>query len=150
LLTAEHRASGLIVARDSMDEASVQRALKRLDRRFCLQKHPRDGVEGGWVYKVICFVSDAYAPVVLTWMDEHGRPLPLSSSIVDEMQKHMLGARNKGLSADEHNARLTERKRREADDRTRAVIDDHRPYVERDRVSVSLADTKKRPYWRAA
>ena len=130
-----------------MDEASVQRALKRLDGRFCLQKHPRDGAEGGWVYKVVCLVSDTYAPVVLTWMDEHGRPLPLSSGLVDEMQRHMVDSRGKVETADEYNARLVAERKRDADAQQTAIIEDHRPYVERNRVSVSVSTGKKLPYW---
>jgi len=138
VLLAEQRPSGLIVARDSMDETSVGRALKRLDGRLVLQKHSRDGVEGGWVYKVICFVNDTYAPVVLTWQDEHGQPLPLSSALIDEMQRHLAGARNKGVDADEHNRRLVESRRRDAEREQQGVIDDHRPYVERNRVGVLI------------
>jgi hypothetical protein len=147
MLTSETRPSGLIVARDSMDEESVGRALKRLDGRLVLQKHARDEVEGGWVYKVICFVSDTYAPIVLTWSDEYGRPLPLSSGIIDKVQSLYLDARNKPISADEHNARLAAELERDRQANADAVIEDHRPYVERDRVSVSLSSTKKLPYW---
>lgn len=147
MIVTETRPSGLVVALDSMDEASASRALKRLDGRLCLQKHARDHVEGGWVYKVICFVSDTYAPVVLTWQDDQGVPLPLSSSIVDKVQSLMLGARNKPPSEDEHNERIRAVQEADRDALREAVLEDHKPYVTRGRVSVSLATMKKRPYW---
>ena len=90
-IVTETRSSGLVVARDSMDEAAVEKQLKLIDSRLTLQKHWDESC--GWVYKVICFVSDTYAPVVLTWKDEHGHPLPLSSALSDKMQSLMLGAR---------------------------------------------------------
>ncbi len=72
MLVTERRASGLIVARESMDEKAVDRALKRLDDRLVLQKHRRDDAADGWVWKVVCVVpsarvnspkSDAFSPV---------------------------------------------------------------------------------------
>src|SRR5262245_42037120 len=107
-----------------MDEVAVERALKRLDGRFVLQKHSRDGVEGGWVYKVVCFVSDTYAPVVLTWTDEHGTPLPLSSGIIDKMQSLQLSDRHGIEDPDEHNRKVVERVEKDRAEIAQAVIDD--------------------------
>jgi hypothetical protein len=138
--------SGLVVADEAMDEARVDAALKRLDRSFSLQKRRDDG-ELVEVYKVVKYVSDTLAPVVFTWVDEHGRPLPLSHALVDEFRRHMIGERTDYVSEDEHNRRLVEERRRDARREADAVLDDHRPYVERGRVSVSLADTGKKRYW---
>lgn len=138
MLVSEHRSSGLVVARDAMDEASVSRALKALDRRLVLQKHLGDG---GWVYKVVCVVSDTQAPVVYTWKQ------PLSHALVDAIQERMLGARNKEESADEFNARRRAELERDADAIRDEIVAEHKPYVARGRVSVTLADVKKKPYW---
>lgn len=135
--TLQH-SSGLVLAVEGMDEEAASRALKRLDRRLVLQKHPA-AVEGGWVYKVVCVVSDNHAPVVLTWMDEHGRPLPLSSAIVDRMQAQYVGARNKEPDEDEHNARVRQELEKDRASLADAVVTDHRPYIERGRVSVGLS-----------
>lgn len=143
-IVTETRSSGLVVARDSMDEAAVEKQLKLIDSRLTLQKHWDESC--GWVYKVICFVSDTYAPVVLTWKDEHGHPLPLSSALSDKMQSLMLGARNAPEDADTWNARVLERQERDRRELAHAVIEDHRPYVERGRVSVSMTDAKKKSY----
>jgi hypothetical protein len=142
LLVAEHRASGLVVARDAMDEASVTRALKALDGRLVLQKHPRDDAPGGWVYKVICVVSDTYAPVVFTWMDEHGNSLPLSHALVEAMQERMVGSRNKLPTSEEFNAQQKKRLERAADDIREEIIADHKPFLTRNRVGVLFSDAK--------
>lgn len=147
MLVTEHRASGLVVARDAMDEASVSRALKALDRRLVLQKHPRDDAPGGWVYKVICIVSDTEAPVVFTWMDEHRHPLPLSHALVDAVAERRLGARNKLESADDFNARKTTEIERDRQAISDEIIAEHKPFLTRGRVGVSMADVKPKRYW---
>lgn len=144
LVTRRH-GPGLVIAEEAFDEARLSLALKQIDRRLVLQKHRRDGVEGGWVYKVIQVVSDDYAPVVFTWMDERGEPLPLSSGLVEELKRHLRGERTDLVSEDEHNRRLVERGRRVEEELTRAVVDDHRARVERGRVAVSLAHHNRRP-----
>lgn len=141
MLVTEHRSSGLVVARDAMDEASVSRALKALDRRLVLQKHLRDDVPGGWTYKVVCVVSDTQAPIMYSWNQ------PLSHALVDAVQERTLGARNKEESADEFNARRRAELERDADAIRDEIVAEHKPYVARGRVSVTLADVKKKPYW---
>lgn len=131
-----------------MDEAAVGRALKQIDPRFVLQKHPRGGVEGGWVYKVVFFASDTYAPVVFTWMDEYGTPLPLSSGLVETFKRLALDSRNREPDADEFNRRLAEQRAKERRDISEAIIADHTPRIARGRVGVSLATAKKPRYWR--
>jgi hypothetical protein len=131
-----------------MDEASVQRQLKRLDGRLVLQKHARDGVEGGWVYKVVCIVSDTLAPIIYTWMDDYGNPLPLSSGLVDAVQSLLLGSRNKPEDEDAWNARVMAERNRDIEREKQAMMDDHRPYVDRGRKSVSFAKAGKPAYWK--
>lgn len=147
MIVWERSGSGLIVAREGMDEAAVQRSLKRLDRRFCLQKHPRENTPGGYVYKVVCFVSDTYAPVVYTHVDDHGEPLPLSSSLVDRVARLMAGSRGKPPSEDEENEKLRRGIKRTLRNNVEAIIADHKPHVQRDRVSVAFG-VKKPRYWR--
>lgn len=147
MLVAESRSSGLIVARDAMDENSVARALKQLDSRYVLQKHARDDAPGGFVYKVVCIVSDTRAPVVFTWVDDYGTPMPLSHALVEKVQSLMLGGRNKTPDEDELNHRMIAEKQRDAERLREAVLDDHRPFFERDRVSVAMGTGKPR-YWK--
>ena len=139
--------SGLIVANEATDEASVSAALKQIDRSFVLQKR-RDDDELVEVYKVVKLLGDGRAPVVFTWVDEHQRPLPLSHALVDEFKRHMLGQRSDYVSEDEHNRRLLEERRRDRDRETRALLDDHKGiFGEGGGISVSMATMKKLPYW---
>lgn len=128
-----------------MDESAISRALKQLDGRLILQKHARDRVDGGWVYKVLYNWSDSHPPrIVLTWMDDHGTPLPLSSGLIDLTQRHMLGARNTGPDADEYNLLHEQQAERDAAAARGEVIADHQARLA-GRTSVSLAHRRRRP-----
>ena len=128
-----------------MDEAAISRALKHVDRDYSLQKRPRDEAHGGvLVYKVVHVPTGL---VCFTWIDEHGRPLPLSSGLIDEFQRHMVGARNSGLGVDEYNRRLIEQGRRDHQRETENLIGDHRGRVERGQLQVSLAYRNRKPSW---
>jgi hypothetical protein len=147
MLTLEHRPSGLVAARDALDEKTVGAALRRLHPRLVLQKHCRD-VPGGWMYKVVWIVSDDRPPIIVyTHMDERGRPLPLSSALVDAVQERMVGARNQAEPADAWNERMVAETRGRLAAESAELRRDHEPYVERGRVGVSMATMKKRPYW---
>lgn len=132
--------SGLVIAETVMNEPGIQRALKQIDERLTLQWRPPYHV-------VVCQVNDHYAPVVATWMDLHGRPLPLSHGLVDKVNMWRLDARNQPEGVDQAN----ERRQREIDrDHQRsleAIRDDHRPYVERGRMQVTLAQVSRPRYW---
>lgn len=131
-----------------MDEQALGRALKNLDPKLVLQKHRRDSVEGGWVYKVLRVWSDSHEPaIILTWMDERGRPLPLSSGLIDETQRHMLGARNKGPDADEYNRLHEHQARRDNEAASAELILEHRARLA-GRTQVSLAHKQRKGAWR--
>jgi hypothetical protein len=136
--------AGLVLAEHAQDEASITRALKQIDDRLCLQKHPGP-VEGGWVYKVFRAWSDEHpADLICTWADERGNPLPLTFGLVDMVNRLRVDAPNKGPDADAHNAHLLEEIRRLTQDLGDQVIGDHRAYVERGRHSVSMSGKRKR------
>lgn len=147
----EHRPSGLILARDGMDEASVGRALRRATGgRFVLQKrrrHEDDPNDVEFVYKVVHVESGAIA---FTWMDEYGRGLPLSSGLIDDFLKRLEGSRDKPLDADDHNAKIVAERRKDADRMREEILSEHAPYIARDRTSVSMGPNKKPRYWRRA
>ena len=132
--------SGLVLAEHSADEVGLGRALKQIDDRLVLQFRPP-------FYVVVCVVSDEYAPVVATWMDLYGRPLPLSSGLLEKVQAWRLDARNKPMGVDEHNALRQQRIEADREAMYEALRDDHRPAIERGRVGVSLATVKKPRYW---
>lgn len=136
-LTHRSTSSGLVLAEEAMDEAALSRALKQIRPDVTLQKRPVDEAKGGTlVYKVVHVESGL---VMFTWTDAHGRPLPLSSGLLDEFQRHQLGARNSGLvSDDEHNRRLVEQRERMLAEELAAVREEHMGRLT-DRVSVSMA-----------
>jgi hypothetical protein len=77
-----------------------------------------DGCE---VWRVMCHVSDWQPALsVCTWADEYGRPLPLSSGILELVRKLRPENRYQRVDADEHNRRLVETRKRDFD----ADIDD--------------------------
>lgn len=147
-LVTRETGSGLVVAEQGGDEAAISRALKRIDDRYVLQKHPGD-VPGGFVYKVFCIVSeDRPAECILSWADDYGNPLPLSSGLVDEVQRWRPENRERrGPDADERNRLLLERREREAREALAAISDEHRAGIEKGRVSVSLGVRNRVPYW---
>lgn len=131
--------SGLVLAEEASDEAQIARALKQIDDRYVLQRHPGD-VAGGWVYKVFCIVSeDQPAVCVLSWSDEHGNPLPLTFGLVDEVQKWRPENRDRrGPDADERNQQLRDRTDQVRRDQLAAISEEHKAKVERGRTSVSF------------
>jgi hypothetical protein len=141
--------SGLVAVEQSGDEAQISRALKQIDERYVLQKHPAE-IEGGWVYKVFCIVSeDQPAICIHTWCDDRGNPLPLSSGLIEDVKRWRPESRERrGFDADEHNRQVTERLEKEREADIEAVSSDHKPWVERNRVTVSLGPTTKVRYWR--
>jgi hypothetical protein len=136
---------GLVVAEEVGDEARLGRELKQIDDRLVLQKHPGP-VEGGWVYKVFCVVSEEQEAVcVCVWSDRYGNPLPLSTGLVTLVESLRPEARSRrGPDADAQNAALLEANARRRESELAAIADDHRPYLERGRVSVSLAGSPSR------
>lgn len=139
--------SGLVVAEESADEAALGHALKQIDRAYVLQKNP-DGDTPG-LYVVACVVNEDEPPIrILAWADGNGEPLPLSSGLVEEVKKWRPEARTRrGPDADAHNQQLRERTDQLRRDQLRSISDDHRPFVERNRVGVALAARSRRRYW---
>lgn len=140
--------SGLMVAEHSQDEAAISRALKRIDSRLVLQKHPGD-VPGGFVYKVLAVVSEDRPPeYVATWADELGNPLPLSTglvALVESLRKESRGRR--GVDADEANRRLVERNTRYRIAAHESLDGDHAAKIERSSVTVGMGARSHKPSW---
>jgi hypothetical protein len=140
--------SGLVLAEEAGDEARLSRAIKEIDSRYVLQRHPGE-VDGGWVYKVFCIVSeDQPAVCILTWADGYGNPLPLSSGLVEELKKwRPENRRRRGPDADERNQRLREETDRVRQEELAAISQDHRPFVERNRFGIALDARPRKRYW---
>lgn len=132
------------MAEEAFDEARLGRALREIDRRLVLQRHPGD-VPGGWVYKVICIVSDTLAPVVFTWADDYGNPLPLSSGLIDEFNKQRREVRERLRipDADEHNEQRQRRLDRVNTANRDEILAEHRARLDRSQTQVSFSDAGK-------
>src|SRR5262245_28748604 len=106
--------SGLYVIERAADFGAIQRELSRLDDRLFLtwEVDPRHNAK---CYFVLCEVAGDRPPVRITdWRDVHGRPLPLSSGILERVRSQR--ARG-GVAAQEAMARneaMRERIAREA------------------------------------
>lgn len=140
--------TGLVLAEQAGDEAGLSHALKQIDRRLVLQKHPA-AVAGGFVYKVFVVVSeDQPAECICTWADEHGNPLQLSSGLLDLVQSLDPSARDRrGPTAEQRNGQLrTELANAREQDADR-VSEDHRGKVERATVTVGMSTRPAKPYW---
>lgn len=137
--------SGLQVAYQSMDERSVSAALRQLRPDLVLQVRPRDEGKGGClVYKVVHAPSGM---VVFTWMDAHGKPLPLSHALIEGLKERLQGARNQTPGEEEHNRRRQEESEKQVAAMTGEIVADHQPVLA-GRTQVSMATMKKPPYWR--
>lgn len=108
----ELASSGLLLP-EGTEEAAVRDLLQKHDRNLRLTKQI-DMTWGRWVYMVSVQVSPDRVERLLSWRDENGCPLPLSSAIVDRAQ--MLDRNTVGgpENEDEANRALLERRRRES------------------------------------
>lgn len=136
-MTLVHRqlASGLVVAEDAADERAIQAAVKQIRRDFSLQKRQRlEALGGGLVYKIVHVPSGI---PVISWTDDSGRPLPLSSGILERFKKHLLGERGADWpDFEEHNRRLEEANERQRQADSDAIWSEHEPRIARGRVTV--------------
>lgn len=148
-LATRRHSSGLLLAEQATEEPQLRHALRRFDDQLRLLP-PRavfPGTATGYWRVVRMVADDRPALPVLTWMDATGAPIPLSTGILEELQRLRRDSRNQGPDVDERNAALEEQVRRERADAMEALHDEYEPYLERGRVGVSLAGVKKRPYW---
>jgi hypothetical protein len=146
------RESGLVLVEESRDEAGLRRALKQIDSRLRLlspeQMFP--GTPTGY-WRVVCqWSNDAPAAPILTWMTTFGDPLPLSSRLLDEVNRHRMDAPGGsfGKAADERNADLVASVQKQREDDVAALHDEYEPYLARERVGVAVGARNKIPYWK--
>lgn len=145
-LVSRTLSSGFVVAEHGFDEAQLQRALTQIDGDYVLW--PPDATSP--YYRVMCRVSDWQPAVpVVTWMGANGEPLPLSSGLIDEVQKWRPENRGKrGLTADEHNERQRADARRLQDENLQAIHEEFAPHLERSRTVVQMGDKQRPSYMR--
>lgn len=106
------------------------------------------GTPTGYWRVVAVWANDRPPVPVLTWMDANGAPiLQLTSGILEEVRRLRMDARNRGPSAEERNQQLIDRVRADREAAREALHDEYEPYLERERVGVSLGARNRVPYW---
>lgn len=100
------RSSGLFLAEQAAAPAAIRDALKQLDDRLILGQEV-DEQHQCWLWKVLVRVGwDRPAVHLFDWRDEQGKPLPLTSRIVDEANRRRLDSRHQYEDALTANDRL--------------------------------------------
>lgn len=115
--------SGLVVAEQGGDGAAIERNLRQLDPELRL-------VPGGIVNERVLWTVRAYqgpdrpSVLVLVWQDADGVPLPLSSRLLDEVQRHARGGRGDVKDADTLNRERQAREDKRAEAESEALTGD--------------------------
>lgn len=135
------RRGGILTVERTADFASVEAALKAFDRDLVLNVEP-DVIHDRLVYQVHKVISrDRPAVFILSWRDELGVPLPLSSALVDEAKRLHPSSRGDrgGLSTDQlsdrENAAIRGRETAETLADTTEVLGDMLPRIRGKRLS---------------
>jgi len=126
---------GLFLAEQAAVPDSIRRELKRLDPDLVLAQQP-DERHGRHVWKVMKRVGwDRPAVWIMDWRDDQGRPLELTSRLVDEVASRRLGSRREFLDPLAENDAREEKERAE---RLEAYADAARAGYRRARTSPML------------
>lgn len=102
---------GVILAEHSMDVASIERALKQRDPDLRLQGWPTPEAEGGILWKVVRLVSVGPPETICVWASERGEIYPLSSGLLDKVDRLDKNSRSVYLNEDQLNAQKREREK---------------------------------------
>lgn len=139
--------SGLVLATDAMDSAALERALKKRDPLLGLQGWPSE-IHGTILWKVVRQSPGRAPETVCVWQSDRGEPYPLSSALLDLVDKLDRNTRSSYGTVEERNEqRRAEFARQEAND-NEAIIDDTtfkhgRPLIPRSQ-SLRMSRDKRR------
>ena len=114
---------GLVLAEQSMDGAAVERALKRRDPDLQLQGWP-SRTHDCIIWKVVRAVPDRPPETVCVWQSDRGEPFPLSSGLLDLVDRLDRNARGGYKNEDQLNRERHERGRKQIDADLDALRDD--------------------------
>lgn len=108
--------SGLIVAQDvGGDHASLERELRRRDPELSLQGWPSQ-THDCIVWKVVRYAGPDRPPdTVCVWMSERGEPYPLSSGLLDMVDRLDRNTRARYRGEDDLNAERERERRKQLD-----------------------------------
>lgn len=120
--------SNLLVAAEAADERTISHALDQLRHGLFLDVDHNEQHEC-LEYKVRLRYAGDKEPVFITaWRDDTGRPLPLSTALVEHVK--MLIETDTLKAADEHNERMRERAHKDAGDEVEAIAAEMLPWME--------------------
>jgi len=96
-------ASGIVTAESGMDASSVERALKKRDPLLSLQGWPSE-THRTILWKVVREGGSGRPPdTVCVWQSDRGEPYPLSSALLDLVDKLDRNSRTVYLTDDQRN-----------------------------------------------
>lgn len=124
--------SGLILM-ESEDGAAVARALQALDPRLSLRCDPNR------LWRVY-FNDQGRDVFILAWEDAEGKPLPLSSRLIDKVQERDRAGRGEPRDADAMNAELERKMQKQRENDIEAIRSEYEPALKSKRVSVPMPE----------
>jgi hypothetical protein len=117
--------SGLIVSEYGDDHASIERELKRRDPDLTLQGWPSQ-THGCILWKVVRHAgSDRPPDTVCVWQSERGEPYPLSSGILEMVDRLDRNTRSVVVNADDLNAAVDRERAERVNRENQAIREDH-------------------------
>jgi len=140
--------SGLALQEYGQDHASLERELRRRDPLLSLQGWP-SVTHGCILWKVVRYAGPDRPPdTVCVWQGERGEPFPLSSGILDLVDRLDRNSRHGHVSEDEINAARDRELERQVERDREALTDDWvfkhgRPVLPRSQ-SLRMARDKQR------
>jgi hypothetical protein len=107
--------SGLVSAEIGMDGVALERELKKRDPLLSLQGWPSQ-THGCVLYKVVRYAGPDRPPdLICVWQSERGEPYPLSSGLLDLVDRLDRNNRVPYADEDELNARRAQERRKQTD-----------------------------------
>ena len=117
--------SGLVVSQYGGDHASLERELRKRDPLLSLQGWPSEA-HGCILWKVVRYAGPDRPPdTVCVWQGERGDPFPLSSGLLDLVDRLDRNTRHGHVGEDEFNARLERERAAQVTRDNEAIADDH-------------------------
>jgi hypothetical protein len=116
--------SGLVLAEQGMDGAALERELRKRDPLLALQGF-YSPAHGAVVWRVVREAGAAGPETVCVWQSESGEPYPLSSGLLDLVDRLDRNTRHGHHGEDELNAARNRELDRQVERDRQAIVDDH-------------------------
>lgn len=140
--------SGLILTESGMDQAAIERQLQKRDPLLTLQGWPSPTL-GTILWKVVRYGGPDRPPdTVCVWQSDRGEPYPLSSGLLDLVDRLDRNTRGDYKNEDQRNDEFARERQKNLDRDNEAIRDDTtfrhgRPVLPRSQ-SLRMARDKRR------